>query len=259
MWSRQGLKSYAKDFLRNHYWKAFLVCLIASLLSGSGNSTSNSSLNNNYDDNYYYNNQMIDQVNDRIPGVVNNGINKFIPNALLKLPIFSLYGGVLPIMFFLTLILLITVGFAIEVGKVRFFLRGFNGDVRLGTLFSTFNSKEYFRIVQTQFLRGFYNLMWTFLFIIPGIIKKYEYRMVPYILSEEPYLLPNEAITKSRNMTRGHKMDMFVLDLSFLGWDIAGALLLGIGHIFVNPYKEATLARLYNILSGHGEKEEVLI
>lgn len=262
MWSRKELKSYAKDFLRNHYWKAFIVCLIASLLSGSGNGATSRNLDhNNYDENYY-NNEIIDQVNYRVPemqAMENSRMDMFIPNRIVRSPMFLLYRGVLPIIFLLFLFLLVTVGFAIEVGKVRFFLRGFEGDVSIGSLLSTFNSREYFRIVQTQFLRGLYTVLWTFLFIIPGLIKTYEYRMVPYILSEEPDLYPNEAIRKSRDMTRGHKMDMFILDLSFLGWDLAGSILFGIGHIFVNPYKAATEARLYNILSDNYRMDESMI
>lgn len=85
----------------------------------------------------------------------------------------------------------------------------------------------------------------------------YEYSMVPYILSEESNLPPNEVIRKSREMTKGHKMDMFILDLSFFGWYLLGVLFFGIGGIFVNPYKEATIARLYNILSDNSEIDDM--
>ncbi len=60
-------------------------------------------------------------------------------------------------------------------------------------------------------------------------------------------------------MTDGHKMDMFILDLSFIGWYILGSLFFGIGGIFVNPYKEATMARLYNILSGNDRIDDTAI
>lgn len=64
-------------------------------------------------------------------------------------------------------------------------------------------------------------------------------------------------------MTRGHKWEMFVLDLSFMGWYLLGGLLFGIGVFFVDPYNEATYARLYNVLSGNDdiilEREEIKI
>lgn len=276
MWTRREIKTYAKDFLRKHYWKAFLVCLIATLLSGGGGSNSNSNNNDNNDNNYNnYNNDgnYFEEDNfyeedsfyeeNIIDGFeYDNPVFNFMSRRF-RSPIFLLGGGMFLIMAVVLSVLLITVGFAIEVGKSRFFLEGFKGDVGIGKLFSTFNSKEYFFIVKTQFLRMLYNFLWTLVFIIPGIVKSYEYRFVPYILSEKPDLSENEVITKSREMTRGHKWEMFVLDLSFMGWYLLGGLLFGIGVFFVDPYNEATYARLYNVLSGNDdiilEREEIKI
>lgn len=86
--------------------------------------------------------------------------------------------------------------------------------------------------------------LWTLLFVIPGIIKSYEYQMIPYLLAEDPSLSSEEAFARSRHMTMHHKFDMFVLDLSFIGWRILGNLLI-IGNWFVNPYYEGVLAELY--------------
>lgn len=251
MWTRGEIKQYAKDFLKEHYWKAFAVCLIAALLSGGGGSTgmNNSNIDNN-NDSYYMNEQ--DQgfgFEMNVPSEDGNPIIKFVGNRFTS-PLSFMARGVLPVIIIIFAVLLVTLGFAIEVGKSRFFLDGFKGDVRIGKLFSTFNSEQYLLIVKTQFLRTLYTFLWTLLFIIPGIIKSYEYKMVPYILAEEPTLSSKEAIQRSRDMTRGHKTDMFVLDLSFIGWYLLGSILLGIGILFVNPYFEASYARLYNILSG---------
>lgn len=245
MWTRSDIKNYAKNFLHKHYWKAFLVCLIATLLSGG--SGSNSSNDNNYNNEYNNEHIMMDEFDD-VMGFDTNSALDFVADKV-RSPLFLIGGGVLLIVVVGSIILLITVGFAIEVGRSRFFLEGFNGDVSIRKLFSTFNSKEYLPIVKTQFLRGLYNLLWTLLLIVPGIIKSYEYKFVPYILSENPTLSSKEVILRSREITDGHKMDMFVLDLSFLGWYILGALLFGVGVFFVNPYIEATYARLYDVLS----------
>ena len=259
MWTRREIKTYAKDFLRKHYWKAFLVCLIATLLNGGGGSNSNSNNNDNnynndgiyYEDNFFEN-EIIDGFDYNEAFEYDNPVFKFMTRRF-RSPLFLISGGMFLIIAVALAVLLITVGFAIEVGKSRFFLEGFKGDVAIGRLFSTFNSEEYFFIVKTQFLRALYNFLWTILFIIPGIVKSYEYRFVPYILSEEPDLSPNEVITKSREMTSGYKWEMFVLDLSFIGWYILGSLLFGIGVLFVDPYSEATYARLYNVLSGNDD------
>lgn len=90
-----------------------------------------------------------------------------------------------------------------------------------------------------------YLLLWTLLFVIPGIMKSYEYRMVPYILSENPHIDLSDAIKISKEMTSNEKWEIFVLDLSFIGWYLLGALFFGLGGIFVTPYHEATVAKLY--------------
>lgn len=250
MWTRKGIKDYAKDFLRKHYWKAFLVCLIATLLSGGGGGGTSA----DYDDLNLYSNQP-DIVEEFDEGVQFDSMTNNVRKRIVKSPLYYIAGGSLLIIVIVSTILLITVGYAIEVGKSRFFLDGFEENVRIKKVFSTFNTEEYFFIVKTQLLRTVYNFLWILLFIIPGIVKAYEYRMVPYILSEKPDLSSNEVITKSKEITYGHKMDMFVLDLSFIGWHIAGVILLGLGGLLFNPYFEATYARLYNILSGNVDSD----
>ncbi len=80
---------------------------------------------------------------------------------------------------------------------------------------------------------------------LPGIYKSYQYFMVPYILSDNPHIPGYRARTISRMMTDGEKLNIFLLDLSFLGWYLLGTLCLGVGVFFVNPYYEATKAELY--------------
>lgn len=91
-------------------------------------------------------------------------------------------------------------------------------------------------------------LLWLFLFIVPGVVKAYEYSMIPYLLAENPNLSASEAFSLSKQMTTGQKMDLFVLDLSFIGWGFLGLICCGIGLLFVQPYPEATKAEVYLIL-----------
>lgn len=103
----------------------------------------------------------------------------------------------------------------------------------------------------TMFLRDLYLFLWTLLLIVPGIVKAYSYRMVPYILAENPDMPANEIITRSREMMNGNKWQAFVLDLSFLGWILLGVITLGLGIVFwTGPYIQSTNAALYLKLKG---------
>ncbi|NLY44792.1 MAG: DUF975 family protein [Tissierella sp.] len=256
MWTRVELKDYAKSFLKKHYWKAFLVCLIFTILAGDG--SNNSSSNNNRSTNIniespsLYEQQIIidDSVNSIINDVGAEGFKLFgfFPGFFIGSTIFA---------FVLILwIIKLFIGPLITVGKNRFFLNGFKGDVNIGDVFSAFNRDEFWGIFKCIFITNLKNILWYFVFIIPGIIKSYEYSMVPYLLTKNPDLTSSEAIEISRELTDDHKWEMFVLDLSFIGWYLLGGLLFGIGVFFVTPYYEATRARLYNVLSGNDDPNE---
>ena len=79
--------------------------------------------------------------------------------------------------------------------------------------------------VQTCALRSdLYLVLWTLLFIIPGVVKSYEYKMIPYLLAEYPDMSTKEVFAKSREMMNGQKMDTFILDLSFIPWSVLSAI-----------------------------------
>ncbi len=249
MWSRWEVKAYARKFLKRHYLKAFLVCIIVWAL-GSGITS-----NTHWEKPKHEQRHTILE-NDKVILGLRNPIFNF---GLKKIGLsynFKVSKKMIPMISIITFALTVFVGNVAEVGKVRFFLNAFkNDDADTIDVFTAFNSEQYIDIVKTQFYRGFFNFLWTLLFIIPGIIKSYEYRMVPYIISKEPNMAPSEAIRRSRFITEGHKWKMFVLDLSFLGWNILGSLFFGVGSVFVIPYEEASFARLYNIISGEDDNE----
>lgn len=223
MWSRREIKAYAKEFLKLNYWKAFIVCLIVGFLEGGKNRGTTVQYRlaaESFRSSSYYN------------------------WSLLR----SIFTSGFLILFLIFVIIKIIIGFNIEVGKARFFLRGLDGGANIADTFTVLYKDEYFDILKTQILKKIYIFLWSLLFIIPGIIKYYQYIMVPYILAENPHINSSKAFSLSKAMTRGHKFDIFILNLSFIGWDILGLLLFGIGGIFVNPYKAATEARLYSIL-----------
>lgn len=99
-------------------------------------------------------------------------------------------------------------------------------------------------------MRGLYTFLWSLLFIIPGIIAAYSYAMTGYILAEDPELTAGEAISRSKEMMSGNRFRLFCLQFSFIGWEILSALTLGIGNLWLRPYKQAAVAAFYREISG---------
>lgn len=258
MWNRLSVKTYAKDFLRKHYWKAFIVCLIVTIITGNHTKSRNNDPNDNYYDNPNTTIEEFIGEKNVIPIETNyDGLN-LVLRRLGLLPLAYMGWGFFLILIAFSIFISMTIGSLLAVGKNRFFLRGFKGDVSITYLFSTFRKGEFWGIFKCMFITGFYNFLWSLLLIIPGIIKYYEYRFVSYILTDEPNIRAKEAIERSMWMTNGEKWNMFVLDLSFIGWYLLGLFFFGIGGIFVHPYHEASFAKLYNVLSGNDNLPEII-
>ena len=102
----------------------------------------------------------------------------------------------------------------------------------------------------TTFLVGLFTFLWSLLLIVPGIIKGCSYSQAMYILAEDPSMGATEAINRSKSMMDGHKMEYFLLSLSFIGWSILGIFTLGILYIWLIPYMQTTLANYYRSLKG---------
>ncbi|MBQ8236868.1 MAG: DUF975 family protein [Oscillospiraceae bacterium] len=139
-------------------------------------------------------------------------------------------------------------GGVLELGYGLFLLKQHDGQqTQFGDLFSQF---ERFGAGFLQaFLRGLFTFLWSLLLIIPGIVAAYRYAMTPFIMIEHPDLTPMEAIEASKQLMDGHKWELFCLDFSFIGWDILCILTLNLGHIALNPYKNAARAAFYRSIS----------
>ena len=134
----------------------------------------------------------------------------------------------------------------IGVGIDRFFVLNANGKPGFGELPYAFKKGRYLKSVGALFLSGLFIVLWSFLLVIPGIIKLYEYRMVSYILADDSDLSVMECLRRSKEMMRGHKWNAFVLDLSFIGWHLLAGVTCGVlGIFYVYPYVQATDAELY--------------
>ena len=142
------------------------------------------------------------------------------------------------------------VGGVIELGYAQYLLKQNNrANFELRDLFSQFD--RFGQGFLQSFLRGLYIFLWSLLLIIPGIVKAYAYAMTPFIMAENPDMTANDAITASKELMDGHKGELFILGLTFIGWDILAALTLNIGHLALNPYKNAAYAAFYKDITAH--------
>lgn len=116
------------------------------------------------------------------------------------------------------------------------------------SIFDGYKNGEWKRIGGTYLLYYIYVILWTLLLIIPGIIKALSYSMTPFILQDDPTISGNAAIEKSMRMMDGHKMDLFWLFLSFIGWIILSIMTFGIGFILLEPYINSSVAHFYEDL-----------
>ena len=138
-------------------------------------------------------------------------------------------------------------------GHFIFFLRLIRDEnLDYGHLFDGFN--QYFRIFLAELLRGIYILLWALLLIIPGLIKEYSYAMTEFILKDNPEMSGEEAICESMRLMQGHKMQLFLLDLSMIGWLILSILTLGIGLLFLMPYNYTAHAHFYEDLKAEQQR-----
>ncbi len=215
MFIRSDLKDRAKVILRTSYWYALLVSFILSLFGSSGGWSSG------------------------FPKAENSSFSN------IDFRILGFILGLITIASLFALLLRIFLGYPLEVSGRKFFVENARGKTDLNYLGYSFKENRYLQFVKVMFLKNLFILGWTLLFIIPGIIKTYAYRMVPYILADYPEMDYREALRMSNDMTMGVKLDIWVLDLSFIGWYLLGMLACGIGVIFVVPYHEATNAELY--------------
>ena len=281
MWKRKELKNRAKQVVRKNYWTAIVVCFLIALLTGEFGTSilgiwqSNDSM----DPNYILHNENIimnEPVNGQILDIEGKKIE--LTDAQLKIfkmieanlnsatksqkYIFKIWDAVksfninkiiqgteISIAAAISLIFTIIIAEPLVVSGRRYFLKARqDSKTKIGEMLETFKRGNWFNVVSTMFLKNLYNILW-YLTIIGGIIKTYEYRMIPYILAENPKIKRKEAFKLSKEMMKGNKWKTFILDASFWLWNLASIFTFGLLNIFfVNPYKVATTTELYMVL-----------
>ena len=228
----------AREALRGRWGIAVIAGLIASLLGALGSDGPEVQLN-------------IDSGNVNL-GVAghtifssNGGFNEQLGVILAGSAIIFAVAAIV------TAVLYFVLGSVVEVGYARFNLNlADRNEGKIETLFAYFPSWKTTAVA--RFLKSLYILLWSLLFIIPGIIAGYSYAMTGYILAEHPELTASEAIERSKEMMSGNRFRLFCLQLSFIGWSILCALTLGIGNLWLRPYKQAATAAFYREISQEG-------
>ena len=158
--------------------------------------------------------------------------------------VISAMSNTLPVLAFIVNIFIVL---PLSFGFYLYFMR-FNEDrSRIENLFYYFQngSDLYLKTIGLSLLIGLFTFLWSLLFIIPGIIMKISYSMSYYIMIENPEIEIREAINMSKKMMHGHKLEYFLLNLSFIGWSFLALFTFGIGYLWLIPYMQLTQIEFY--------------
>ena len=120
----------------------------------------------------------------------------------------------------------------------------FTDPFNVKNLFVGYN-KDFSRIFTTLFLQTLYTILWTLLLIVPGIIKSLSYALTPYILKDYPELKNNQPIELSMAMMQGYKLELFILQLKYIGLCLLSILTLGIAYLWIAPFYSAAMVNFY--------------
>ena len=257
MWTRKELKERAKEALKRNYWKIVLVSLIGMLIGGglgsSGISGGGSDIRDMASDNVKE--HFTEHENDDVDWEGAEAVLDDIQVDIRPQDIVAVAFTVIVVLIVAAIVLAIGIALdvlllnPVQVGNNRFMVKSLDDTARIAEVGYTFDH-NYKNGVKVMFFKDLYVVLWSLLFIVPGIYKAYQYRMVPYILGENPDMTYQEVLQRSKDMMDGQKWDAFVLDLSFILWHMLGGITCGLAEIFyVAPYVNLTDAALYSRLS----------
>lgn len=273
MWERKKIKERGKQVVHKNYWTAIVVCFLIALFTGEfGTSTlgiwqEEDSLDSNYIihqqeyeiDSFFTKRDSKEALTDtqlKIAKATEANLNSILRpqkyifkiwDAITSFHINQPKLGIgLSIGAVIALVFTILVADPLIVGGKKYFINAQKGkNARVRNLGEVFQKEHWINVVVIMFLRNLYNALW-YLTIVGGVIKTYEYRMIPYLLAENPNMKRKEAFHISKQMMKGNKWRVFVLDISFFGWYFLSVLTFGLLSIlYVNPYNVATNAELY--------------
>jgi uncharacterized membrane protein len=258
MWTRMELKTRAKEQMKGRYFNYLGVSLVPTLTSYAVQIPITivayilifaTLLNDNVMNQMSYLDSIFSSMDTIDPNSM-QGVSEVF-RGLLEFYIAFFQIMAVPFAFISIAGFIVTylVIYPVMVGMIRWFIRAREERTMSFSLcFSNFKKGYYLKTVGSIIYYMFFLWLWSLALFIPGIIKAYSYRMIPYILADNPRIGARRALKLSCMMTKGHKLDIFVLDLSFLGWYILGYLACFVGVLGVIPYQLATNAELYDSL-----------
>ena len=247
MWSIGNLKNRGKTALKRNYWKCVLVGLLVALLGGGAGSAGGAGGGRSLGG---LARESATEDSSEIFSVDGFDVNLPTPDMNIVGMGAVVAGVILVVLLAVAVVIVIDVFVLnpLEMGTNRFFFINQQREAEVKEVCFGFD-RNYKTNVKTLFFRDLYIFLWSLLFIIPGIVKYYEYKMIPYILADDPTVTMEEAFARSRYMMKGEKWHAFCLDLSFIGWWILSVITCGILAIFyVVPYELSTDAALYEAL-----------
>ncbi len=269
MWTRKSVKQKGKKAFFGNFWKCVLVAIILGIALGAAGSASSGgsggfsaipAITNSFTDDNHSGSTTVtisdDDGNSHTVDLTDPA--NLNPSSIDQQDVNALIAAFIAVFLAVFIISLIISVFALafryllltpfEYGCRKFFRKNLDEPAKLSNIVYAFDS-NYKNIVKTAFLRDLFIWLWSLLFLIPGIIKSYQWRLVPYIMSEDPAMNYKDALAESTKLMQGNKWKTFVLDLSFIGWDILSLLTWGfLDLFFVAPYKASTDAALYETL-----------
>lgn len=245
-WKRSIIKENAKVSLKNRYWFSYAVSIVAFMLAGGiCNMIWTVYSYPAWENMIRHFRQLIEY--ETYYGEI-DGFGSFSqPDFFTAMAIYHDFPYI-AIFSLLTILLGIFVGAAMRVGSCRYYVRKRFGNTNFNSLFSGFQEKWGNTIIVT-FLTKLFCVLWGLLFVIPGIVKKYQYYYVDFLLSDNPDLSGTRARQISRMLSDGEKGQLFIFDLSFIGWSLLVALTsfltFGLSFTFLTPYVASARAELY--------------
>ncbi len=262
MWTRRELKQQAKEALQRNYWKSVLVAFLLLVLSGNWIGGITDRMSDSVSDagdamtteEPYFDEEEASQMEVWDETGQDPGEENIITNVIIAVALFVVVVFLVLLVMAVIIALETFLVFPVIVGANRFMLRGLEGKAEVKEVAYAFDH-SYRNVVKVIFHTQMSIFLWSLLFVIPGIYKKYQYRMVEFILAEHPQVPYQEAKQRSKDMMNGEKWNAFVLDLSFLLWEVVSVMTCGIAHVFyVAPYQYLTNAALYRRLCGMWEE-----
>lgn len=227
MFVRSELKAMAKNNIRKNLFICMGICIATSILAGSI-----FGVNLNLDTNTYYFRVGLGTVNQISLDFI------YLPIPLAVASLISL----------LSLAYSIFISNPLQIGQACFFMENKEAPSKFETLFKMFQKGIYMNVVKIMLLRDIKLVLWTLLLIIPSIYKSYQYYMIPYILAENPGMDSADVFEMTKIMTKDVKLDIFILNLSFIGWYLLSIVTCGLSILYVMPYTAATDVELYYFL-----------